>query len=107
MNIEVELEFATSRQILLAIYKRLEKIMSALDDLTAAVASETTVNQSAITLLNGISAQITAAVAAAQAGDMAPLSGLAAQITANTTALAAAVTANTPATPPTVVPPAA
>ena len=100
MEIEVELEDATSRQILLAIYKRLEIIMSALDDLTAAVANETTVDQSVLTLINGIPALISAAVASAQAGDMAPLSALAAQVTANSAALAAAVTANTLAAPP-------
>lgn len=68
-------------------------------DLQASVAADTTVEQSAITLLQGLSAQLTAALAAAANGDSAALPALKAQIDANAAALAAAITANTPAAP--------
>lgn len=76
------------------ILKRLETIMSALDDLQAAVAAEDTVIDSAIKLIQGIPALIAAA-----GTDPAKLQALSADITAKSTALAAAVTANTPAAP--------
>jgi predicted nucleic acid-binding Zn-ribbon protein len=63
-----------------------------LDDLTAAVTEETSVDQSIVTLLNGIAAQLEAAK-----GDEAALDNLTAQIRANSAAISAAVTANTPA----------
>lgn len=86
------------------------KTMSAIDDqitaLTADVAEETTVNQSAVTLINGFAAQLAAAIAAAQAAgatpaELASLTALGTSISANTTALTAALTANTPASPST------
>lgn len=86
------------------------------------VAAETTVVNSAVTLIAGFSAQLTAAIAAATAAGASPaelteLTALDTSITASSTALAAAVAANTtppvvpvtPATPvttPPVVPPA-
>lgn len=70
------------------------KLMAAIDDLTTAVAAETTVEQSAITLIQQLAAQI-----AANATDPAKISALASQLTANATALAAAITANTPVAP--------
>ncbi len=70
-----------------------------LDDLTAEVAAVTTVEQSAIALINGIAAQLAAA-----GTDPAKLSALTASLTASSTALAAAIAANTPAAP--VAPPA-
>jgi hypothetical protein len=82
--------------------------MSALDDqiaaLQTAVANETSVDQSAITLLNGIPALIQAAVTQAQAAGATPaqlkaLTDLGTTIGANATGLAAAVTANTPPPP--------
>lgn len=83
----------------------LEPIAEQVTALTAEVAAETSVNQSAITLLNGLSAQI--AALAALAADPAQVSSLASQLSAlagsvhdNTAALAAAVTANTPVAPP-------
>ncbi len=81
-----------------------EIIMSALDDLTAAVAKEDTVIDSAIALINGIPALIAAA-----GTDPTKLAALQADITAKSDALAAAVTANTPtaATPSPAAPPAA
>lgn len=68
--------------------------MTVLENLRAAVAAETTVNQSAVTLLNAIPGLILAA-----GTDPAALQALADSITVNTTSLAAAVTANTPAAP--------
>jgi hypothetical protein len=70
------------------------KIMSALDDLTAAIAQEDTVIASAITLINGFAAQLAAA-----GTDPTKLAALQADVTAKSTALAAAVAANTPAAP--------
>ena len=66
-------------------------LMAAIDDLTAAVAAEDTVIDSAVTLLNGIPALIAAA-----GTDPAKLAALQSDITTRTTALSAAVLANTP-----------
>lgn len=68
------------------ILQRLEQMMSALDDLQAAVAQEDTVIDSAITLIQGIPALIAAA-----GTDPAKLQALQADISAKSTALAAAV----------------
>lgn len=65
-----------------------------MDALKVDVAAEDTVIQSAITLLNGVAAQIADA-----AGDRAASLALSADVKAQAAALAAAVTANTP-TPP-------
>lgn len=82
----------------------LDPIASQVTALVAEVAAETTVNESAIALLNGLSAQI--AALAALAADPAQVASIASQLGAlatsvktNTDALAAAVTANTPVTP--------
>jgi hypothetical protein len=83
-----------NRTILYEILDNQRKIMSALTDLQAAVAAEDTVIASAITLLNGLKAQLDAAIAS---GDPAALTALSADIAGQTAALAAAVTANTPA----------
>src|SRR6266403_1838817 len=78
-----------------------ETIMSALDDLQAAVAAEDTVIDSAITLINGIPALIAAA-----GTDPTKLAALSADITAKSKSLADAVAANTPAAaPPPAQPP--
>jgi hypothetical protein len=66
--------------------------MATLDDLTAEVAAQTTVNQSAITLLQGLKAKLDAA-----GTDPAKLQAIKDSLTANDQALAQAVTANTPA----------
>ena len=80
--------------------------MSALDDkiaaLTTTVEEETTVEKSALALIQGISAQIAAAVAAATAAgattaQLAALTDLQTKLAANDTELSAAVLANTPA----------
>lgn len=74
-----------------------------LDALTAEVAAVTTVEQSAIALINGLAAQLAAA-----GTDPAKLQALHDSLAASSTALAAAVAANTPADPPApVTPPAA
>jgi len=63
-----------------------------LDELKAKVDAEGTVEQSAITLLQGLSAQLTAAK-----NDPAQIQAIADEIDANSASLAAAVSANTPA----------
>lgn len=71
---------------------QLTKIMALLDDLTAQVARNTTVQQSAIVLLQGLKAKLDAA-----GTDPVKLAELSAQLGKNTDDLATAVTANTPA----------
>ena len=68
--------------------------MSILDDLTAQVAANKSVSQSALTLINGIAARITAAGV-----DPAALQALTDSLKADDDALSAAVVANTPAAP--------
>lgn len=70
--------------------------------LTATVAAEETVEDSAIALINGFSAELAAAVAAASAAGATPyqltaLQSLNDSVAAKSASLAAAVTANTPA----------
>ena len=72
--------------------EKVDRIMTDLTALTAAVAAETSVDQSVLALVQNLAAQITAA-----AGDPAQVAALAEQLTASTAALQAAVTANTPA----------
>jgi hypothetical protein len=74
--------------------------MSALDDLTAQVAQNTSVEQSAVQLIQGLAAQIQAA-----ANDPVKLNSLTLQLKSSADALAAAITANTPAEPPVEPPP--
>jgi hypothetical protein len=94
---------------ILAVVERVERLlraqgiltMSTLSDLQAQVAATLTVEQSAITLINGIPALIAAA-----GTDAAALADLQAQLKASAASLAAAVTANTPAATPVPVQPA-
>jgi hypothetical protein len=75
-----------------------EQIMSAeFDALTAQVAEQKTVEDSAIALINGLAAQIKAL---GDAPTPAQLSALTASLNASATSLASAVSANTPAAPP-------
>lgn len=67
----------------------------ALTDIQTATASELTVEQSAITLIQQLAAQVTAANGVSPDA----VEAVVAQINANAAALAAAVTANTPAAP--------
>ena len=82
----------------------METKMSQMDDditaLTATVANLTTVDASAVALLNGIGARITAAVTAAQAAGATPaqltaMTDLNTAVTTQAATMAAAVTANT------------
>ena len=66
-------------------------------NLEASVKATTDAEASAVTLLQGLSAQLATAIAAANNGDSAALPALQAQLDASTAALAAAITANTPA----------
>jgi len=73
-------------------------VQQALDELTADVTQETTVDQSAVTLIQGMPALISAAVASALAAGATPaqlaaFDALNVSLQANATALAAAVTA--------------
>lgn len=77
-------------------------ILDATNDLTAKVAAETTVDQSAVTLLTGLTKIVNDLKSqVAQAADvpaaLAAVKAAAAAMDANQAALAAAVTANTPA----------
>lgn len=79
-----------------------ETIMAAsIQDLIIAVANETTVTQSAVTLLGGLSSQLADVKAqlAAAGADTAGLQSVIDQVNANSTALAAAVAAGTVAAP--------
>jgi hypothetical protein len=69
-------------------------IMSSIDDLTAQVAASTTVEASAVTLIQGLAARLAAA-----GTDPTKLAALGASLKTSADALAAAVTANTPAAP--------
>lgn len=69
--------------------------MTPLDTLTAQVATTTSVEASAATLISGLATQL-----AAVANDPAAVTALANQLKTATDALAAAITANTPAAPP-------
>lgn len=75
--------------------------MATLQDIQAAVSAEQTVEQSAITLLQTLSADLKAALAA---NDPAAVQAVVNTIDQNTAALAAAITANTPAAPSTPSP---
>jgi hypothetical protein len=95
--------------LILRALKQEVQTMSQVDDdlseLKDDVAELTTVDQSAIALINGIQGQIAAAVAAAQAAGATPaqlqsLSDLHTAISAQKDAMAAAVAANTPAAAP-------
>lgn len=75
-----------------ALIKEVRMAVPTLDDIQAKVTAEGTVEQGAITLLQGLSAQI-----AALKQDPAKLQALADSLDQQSQALAAAVTANTPA----------
>jgi hypothetical protein len=75
--------------------RKLDQIMSDLSALTAAVEESTTVEQSAIALLNTLAADLEAVKT-----DPAAIQTIADNIRNNSASLAAAVTANTPASPP-------
>jgi len=70
--------------------------MATIQDVQTAVANQSTVEDSVVTLLNGINQQLKDAIAS---NNPAALDAVVASITANTTKLSDAVTANTPVTP--------
>lgn len=72
-----------------------KELMSALDDLTTQVAANTSVEQSAITLIQGIAAQLAAA-----GQDPIKLAALTGSLKTSADSLAAAVAANTPVAVP-------
>lgn len=72
-----------------------KNVMSAIDDLTAQVQANTSAEQSAVTLIQGLAKQIQDAV---NSDDSSALESLAQQLNSSAAALGAAVTANTPAT---------
>ena len=88
--------------LLVHIERKVSAEMSDLSVLTAEVQANTSVDSSAITLLNGLSAQL-----ALIANDPVAIQALADELNSSSTALAAAVVANTPVveTPPVDVPP--
>lgn len=90
-KIHVLLE-TVSPAALAQIHTKLDTIMADLTELTAEVAETKTVSESAITLLNGLKAQLDAA-----GTDPVKLKELSDSLDANSKALAAAVEANTPA----------
>lgn len=85
---------STTAKLLAEILHNQKLIMSTLADLQAAVTAEDTVIQSAITLIQGLAAQI-----AALQPNQAAIDALAADVSAQATALGTAVAAGTPATP--------
>ncbi len=74
--------------------------MADFSGVNAEVSRLTDVVGSAVALINGIAAQVEAAVAANDAGDNTQLSGLADSLRGQADNLAAAVAANTSAAPP-------
>lgn len=103
------LDLASVRSEIPNILRGMSVMSAELDALTAQVATNGTVIDSAIVLINGIAAQIAAAVAAAPPGTdpalLASLTTLSSDLGTKDAALAAAVTANTPAAAPPVEPP--
>ena len=80
-------------------YKEIQ-IMADLTTLQTQVTANTTVEGSAVILIQGIATQLAAAIAS---NDPAKLQALQDQLNTSATALAAAVAANTPAAPPSPV----
>ena len=103
MNIKVDVyhhfaeedPYAKKLDNILALLKSVQKeeqhMSQELDDLKAAVAENTALDQSAIDLINGLAAQILALK-----DDPVALAALSAEIKAKSAALAAAIQANTP-----------
>lgn len=89
------------RNLLREINERTKKMSAELDDLTSAVAENTTIDQSAIALIEGIAAQLSQLVAnATELGELkAAITAKAADLRASSAALSAAVAANTPDAP--------
>jgi hypothetical protein len=111
MRIDIFHHVVTDDTTLKDILERIKKMAVDLTALTAAVAAEDTVIDSAITLIGGIPAVVSAAVAdalkangVADVAAQAAADAAAADIQGKTTALQAALTANTPAPVPAPAP---
>lgn len=96
-SVKIDVHFNSEQ--LNRIERKLDNIMAAIDDLTAEVANNTTVEKSALALIQGFAAQLAAA-----GTDPAKLAALQATLKSNDDELAAAVAANTP-TSTTTAPP--
>lgn len=83
-------------RLLIHVINKENYIMATIQDVSAAVAAESSVDDSIITLLNGIVQQLKDAQAS---NDPAALDIVVADIQANTKKLQDAITANTPITP--------
>jgi hypothetical protein len=93
---DIRLTLAQHTEVLNQLLQQGDEVKADLTTLTAQVAQNVTVEGSAITLIQGIAAQLAAAIAA---NDPAALDALQAELAASDTSLAAAITANTPAAP--------
>lgn len=93
--------------MLAAVFQLGEEIMSALDDLTAQVAANTTAETSAVMLIQGLADQLKAAIAAGPGANDPALVDLTTKLHASADALGAAIVANTPAAPAPAPTPAA
>jgi hypothetical protein len=98
IRIEAAFDSLLSKEIAMA---------KSLDALTTEVTNATTVEASAVILLQGLKKSLDAAIAANAAGDSTQLDALSASLGTSDAALAAAITANTPAAGPTSVGPGA
>jgi hypothetical protein len=98
---EIYRKLARMERLLLLLLGISETEMTDLSNLQTQVAANTTVIQSAETLISGLATQLAAAIAAQQNGDDgAALQALQQQLSTDDAGLAAAVAANTPAAPP-------
>lgn len=88
-----------TKRVLAKLIKRIERIMTKLDDLNAAVERNTAVDDSVITLLEGIVQQLKDANSSS---DPAAIDKLIAQLDSNTQKMTDAVTRNTPVEQPPV-----
>lgn len=82
-----------------SILEKLNIMAGTITDLKNEITQEETVEQSLITLVNGLGAQIKAALPNLSAADQATLDSLLSSVTSDSAAMSAAVTANTPAAP--------
>lgn len=85
-----------TKRVLNKLIKRIERIMTKLDELNAAVERNTAVDDSVLTLLEGVVQQLKDAQASS---DPAAIDKLIAQLDANTQKMTDAVVAHTPAQP--------
>lgn len=102
LNLNVKFSIDGGAQALLnLILKGITTMSAQLDALTAQVQQNTTVIDSAMTLIAGLKTELDKAIAAQAGGDDgAALQALSASLAASDQALAAAVTANTPVAAP-------